>query len=105
MASGTAIESTALSAIALLVMITAAIAHDWYPRECCGDMDCAPVESVETLPDGTLRVTSRVGTTDIPVSFPRTDSPDRQMHVCMVRYSHLDGMRPLCFFVPAGPPS
>jgi hypothetical protein len=52
------------------------------------------------LPDGSLRLTSRVGTTDVPTSFPRLESPDQQMHICMVRYSHLDGMRPVCFFVP-----
>jgi hypothetical protein len=52
------------------------------------------------LPDGSLRLTSRVGTTDVPTWFPRLESPDQQMHICMVRYSHLDGMRPVCFFVP-----
>jgi hypothetical protein len=81
-------------------MIPAAAAHDWYPRDCCHDVDCAPVERVEVLADGVLRLTTRVGTTEVPASFPRQPSPDGQIHVCMVRYSHLDNMRPVCLFVP-----
>jgi hypothetical protein len=89
-----------LGLVAAALVAPAASAHDWYPRECCGEMDCAPVERAEQLPDGSLRLTSRVGTTDVPRSFPRLESPDQQMHICMVRYSHLDGMRPVCFFLP-----
>jgi hypothetical protein len=83
-----------------MLMAAPAAAHDWYPRACCRDLDCAPVERAETLPDGSLRLTSRVGTTDVAPSFPRQDSPDGRMHICMVRYSHFDGMRPVCLFVP-----
>jgi hypothetical protein len=96
------LEALSLAA-AMLVLAPAALAHEWYTRECCGDMDCAPVERAEALPDGGLRVTSRVGTTVVPASFPRQESPDAQMHVCMVRYSHFDDMRPVCFFVPPTP--
>ncbi len=81
-------------------MIPAAVAHDWYPRLCCHGNDCAPVERAEALPDGSWRMTSRVGTTDVPADFPRRASPDHQMHICMARFSHLDGMRPVCLFVP-----
>ena len=80
--------------------ILPAVAHDWYPRECCSAQDCALVERAESLPNGSLRLTSRVGTTVVPASFPRQPSPDGQMHICMVRYSHLDDMRPVCLFVP-----
>jgi hypothetical protein len=86
--------------IVLIALTAAASAHDWYPRECCHDVDCAPVERAEALADGVLRLTSRVGTTDVPSSFPRQPSPDGRMHICMVRYSHFDNMRPVCFFVP-----
>jgi hypothetical protein len=92
--------SMSLAFIAAMLMIPAAVAHDWYPRECCRDNDCAPVERAEALPDGSLRLTSRVGTTIVPVSFPRQASPDHQMHICMIRFSHFDDMRPVCFFVP-----
>ena len=98
------VMATMLTAATL--MVSSAAAHDWYPRECCHNIDCAPVERVEPLPDGSLRVTSRVGTTVVPTSFPRQPSPDDQMHICMVRYSHLDSMRAICRFVPteATPP-
>ena len=86
--------------IAGTLMVSGAAAHDWYPRECCHNIDCAPVERIEPLPDGSLRVTSRVGTTVVPTWFPRQPSPDDHMHICMVRYSHLDGMRAICLFVP-----
>jgi hypothetical protein len=89
-----------LIAVVLLMMTAAVSAHDWYPRECCRDMDCAPVERAELLPDGSLRLTSNVGTTVVPPSFQRQQSHDHQMHICMARYSHLDNMRPVCLFVP-----
>jgi hypothetical protein len=89
-----------LGLIGMMATIPAAAAHDWYPPECCGEMDCAPVERSEQLSDGSLRLTSRVGTTDVPSSFPRQPSPDHQMHICMMRYTHLEDMRPACFFVP-----
>jgi hypothetical protein len=89
-----------LGLVAAMLMASPVAAHDWYPRACCHDMDCAPVERAETLPDGSLRLTSRVGITDVPPSFPRQESPDGRMHICMARYSHFDGMRPVCFFVP-----
>ena len=65
-----------------------------------GTIDRAPVERAERLPDGSLRLTSRVGTTVVLASFPRLPSPDGQMHICMIRYSHFDDMRPVCLFVP-----
>src|SRR5215471_11218351 len=89
-----------LMAVVFLMMTPAVSAHDWYPRECCRDMDCAPVERVELLRDGSLRLTSKVGTTVVPPSFQRQRSHDHQMHICMARYSHLDNMRPVCLFVP-----
>src|SRR5262245_50008408 len=92
--------TTSFGFVGAMLLIPAAVAHDWYPRECCRDQDCAPVERAEPLPDGALRLTSRVGTTVVPASFPRQASPDGQMHICMIRYSHLDDMRPVCLFVP-----
>ena len=87
---------------AATLLASGATAHEWYPRECCGNFDCAPVERVEPLADGSQRLTSRIGTTVVPASYPRQASPDNQMHICMLRYSHLDGMRPTCLFVPIG---
>ncbi len=93
-------ELIRVGVIAVMVIPSAAIAHEWYPRECCHDLDCAPVDRAEPLPGGSLRLTSKVGTTVVPASFPRRQSPDHQMHICMARFSHLDDMRPVCLFVP-----
>jgi len=97
-----------LGFVAVMLMISAARAHDWYPPECCQKVDCAPVERAETLSDGSLRLTSNIGTALVPSSFPRRESPDDQMHICMTRFSHFDDMRPVCLFVPPAavqPPS
>ncbi|MGE3064261.1 MAG: hypothetical protein AB7K67_01630 [Hyphomicrobiaceae bacterium] len=84
----------------LFVLVTAgpASSHDWYPIECCHGMDCAPVDQVTLMPDKAMRVTSKIGTTVIPASFPRRDSPDNKMHVCM----HVIGgvLTPICLFLP-----
>jgi hypothetical protein len=74
-------------------------AHDWYPKECCSNDDCAPVESVSQLvPAGgglpLLVVTSRFGRAIIPHDFPIRKSKDARMHICI---SHVDL---ICFFVP-----
>jgi hypothetical protein len=73
--------------IAMMLMMQAAAAHDWYPRECCSGIDCAPVERFEALPDGSLRLTSRVGTTIVPAAFPHQESPDHQMLEGLIRGS------------------
>jgi hypothetical protein len=98
-----------LLAMALSVAIQSpAIAHEWYPMECCHGRDCAPVESAETLaPAGTnglatLVVTTKYGTAIVPADFPRRESKDNRMHACM-RQGATGRIHLLCFFVP--PPS
>jgi hypothetical protein len=88
------------TAIGLSITLAPATSHEWYPRECCGNVDCAPVEHVEELADGYQRFTTRVGTTIVPPHFPSRLSPDDRMHVCMVRFSHSDIFRPVCVFLP-----
>jgi hypothetical protein len=98
---------------ALLAAATPAAAHEWYPLECCHALDCAPVEKVEMLqgpamasmlgaatstPIGSMLVTSKHGTVIVPANFPRRESKDSRMHVCM-RPSE-GGMRLLCIFMP-----
>jgi formylmethanofuran dehydrogenase subunit D len=82
----------------LLVTATPALAHDWYPIECCHGMDCAPVERVEMQDGATLVVTSKHGTGVVPQTMPRRESQDGKMHVCM-RPSGA-GMRIICVFLP-----
>lgn len=78
---------------------TKAGAHDWYPIECCHDLDCAPVEHVERPGGDELVVTSRNGTGVVPKDMQRRQSRDHRMHVCMQPSG--DGrMRVICVFVP-----
>jgi hypothetical protein len=81
-----------------LILATPAAAHDWYPWDCCSGLDCAPVERAELLPNAELLVTSKHGTAVVPASFPRRESKDNRMHVCMRKGSN--GMAPICLFLP-----
>lgn len=85
--------------LSCFVIATPAIAHDWYPIECCQGMDCAPVEHAEVQEGSTLVVTSRHGTGVVPASMPRRESKDNKMHVCM-RPTGNGQMRIICVFLP-----
>jgi hypothetical protein len=88
--------------ILLLALLVAAPAraHDWYPIECCHGMDCAPVEYVDGVSDQGLVVTTKHGTTTVPSTFPRRESKDHRMHVCMRPGGQGGAMRPICIFLP-----
>jgi len=83
-------------------------AHDWYPSECCGGMDCAPVDSwsITKSPDpkqlGQLVVTTKHGTINIPPDFSKRESKDAQMHVCMRKDGPSEIMKLICVFIPPG---
>lgn len=72
-------------AIVSLVLASKARAHDDYPPECCGGMDCAPAQSVVLNHDGSLSVQTMHGVADFEASFPRRDSHDGRVHACFVR--------------------
>ena len=78
----------------------AASAHSWYPWECCHELDCAPVDKVQSAPelDG-LIVTSKVGTALVPASFPKRPSLDSRMHVCLSKDAS-GATKVLCVFLP-----
>ena len=86
-------------AIFMSLQHTHAWAHSWYPKECCRDTDCAPVNHVawtDPRDGGTpqMIVTSSVGTVTVPHNFPRRQSPDGRMHVC------IQGIFVMCLFMP-----
>ncbi|MCA0404979.1 MAG: hypothetical protein LCH39_02360 [Proteobacteria bacterium] len=88
---------------ALLISTGAALAHSWYPFECCSDKDCFPMPISDvrvspagyTLHDGTL----------IEYHEARP-SPDDRYHICRRN----DGAgpiirlhkKPACFWAPIG---
>jgi hypothetical protein len=100
----------ALVIFAMWMALTKALAHDWYPIECCTAIDCAPVTSASyvaaaildghdrgTLPMPRMVVTTSRGTFVLPDRMPRRVSQDNRMHVC----SSLTGTV-LCIFEPPG---
>ena len=86
------------TAVTLAGAATAA-AHDWYPIECCHQMDCAPADRVEFFADVGMVVTSRHGTVVVPANHQPRLSKDHRMHVCM-RPAGGGKMRLICLFMP-----
>ena len=98
--------------LAFLLTATPAAAHDWYPQECCHEMDCAPVDRTDIVPTPTtapaggvaigptaMVVTTKHGTALVPADFPRRESKDHRMHACMI--PGVDGrMQLICLFMP-----
>jgi hypothetical protein len=98
--------------LAFLLASTPAAAHDWYPLECCHEMDCAPVDRAEIVPTPTtteapgvaggpaaLIVTTKHGTVIVPANFPRRESKDHRMHACMLPGAG-GQMQLICIFLP-----
>lgn len=85
---------------AVMFNVPAALAHSWYPWECCHDFDCAPVDKVQSAPelDGVI-VTSKVGTALVPASFPKRASKDSRMHICLRKEAGGE-TKVLCVFLP-----
>ncbi len=92
------IAGTTLAAL-LLCAGGGAYAHEWYPRACCLDVDCAP------LKDGTV-LWSPAGwrVLETGETIPEDDSrervsPDRHFHRCRLEFwDTRSGTR--CLFVP-----
>ncbi len=95
----------AMLALAAVVWVRPAQAHSWYPRECCHDDDCTPVEGATwVVPAGggrpQLLVSSKkFGTVVIPEGLTPRPSQDSHKHIC-VAYSEFGDKDVLCFFVP-----
>jgi hypothetical protein len=61
-----------------------ALAHDWYPLECCAERDCAPADTVVRRDDGSYLVTSRGMSVAIPGDYRNWRlAPDGRLHVCL----------------------
>ena len=72
------------ASILLLASAGSAVAHDWYPLECCSHGDCAPADTAVRREDGSYLVTARGTTVVIPPGYDKWRlSPDGRMHVCV----------------------
>lgn len=79
--------------LALTFVSTAALAHSWYPWECCGGSDCEPIDDkrVQVVPGG-YRVDGRFFIAEPDAR----QSQDGNYHICF--YPNPDTVR--CFFKP-----
>lgn len=92
---------------ALLSMLSPTLAHDWYPKDCCHNDDCAPVEAITQLIPiaggaAHMVVRSKHGSAIVPPDFPARASKDGRMHICM-RHSKTDpyaDISVICLFLP-----
>lgn len=87
----------------LALLPGAALAHSWYPYECCSDRDCfpMPVSDVRITPAGYT-----LGDGTLVEYHEARPSPDGQFHICRRQ----DGKgpiirmhkKPACFWAPIG---
>jgi hypothetical protein len=75
------------------LMLYAAFAHSWYPYECCGEMDCKPIncDSITEVQGGMMQ-----DGLFYPSNIIRP-SLDKQCHACKTTY--YNGYNPLCLFI------
>ena len=89
-----------LLAAGLMLINGAAIAHSWYPHECCSDNDCYPVPCAELVltPEGDIKWKGVLYFSRRMVRL----SLDEQCHVCVKEglSASVIPYLPLCVFVP-----
>jgi hypothetical protein len=76
-----------------------ALAHSWYPIECCHNQDCVVADGISTNGSGETIVTVGDLNIRVPPSFTPRPSPDNHVHICFT----LDASRSAvvrCLFLP-----
>ena len=102
MCSPRTLNRVKLSGVFFVLCIAVAHAHDWYPMECCHQMDCAPVDEASSsmlfqggvLSLAPMTIKTRHGEVVVPPNFPARQSKDGRMHAC-IREGRL-----VCLFMP-----
>ncbi len=77
-----AIVGAVLAGVGLGQCAPRALAHDWYPVECCSQQDCKPIDDPREVGESGDRYTYR------GLSFSKAQtktSPDGKYHVCVVQ--------------------
>jgi len=76
-----------------------AIAHSWYPVDCCSGKDCVLADGMfkDSRGDTVVSVGSQLFT--VPSDLKRRLSPDGRIHVC-IQYDEFGVRYPNCLFVP-----
>jgi hypothetical protein len=86
-----------IAAAMMLIGVTAAEGHSWYPHDCCHDNDCKPVPCGELIEMRHGLMWRGV------VVFNETQvkpSRDQFCHVCVKEQVDMVPYVPLCVFVP-----
>lgn len=86
-----------LSIVLLSTGISSALAHSWYPIECCSEQDCRELDETkgETVTETVSGWQLWDGRTVIRQRA--RPSPDKKFHLCETRSKNI-----LCFFAPPG---
>lgn len=94
-------------AVVLLGLVSPpAQAHEWYPWDCCHGKDCAPVDRIEYLKSGGMRLHATINgeraVVEVPRGFLLLPSQDGRAHVCAYRLweGGKPGYAPRCVFLP-----
>lgn len=89
----------AVFTVGYFCLASVATAHSWYPRTCCNELDCSPVDRIERLAGGGMRLTVGHFEVLVPAGFPSMPSQDNRVHVCV--YRNMQGQYlPRCLFMP-----
>jgi hypothetical protein len=79
------------------LIVSAADAHSWYPKECCSDNDCRPVPCAElTKTNLGLMWRGLVFFNEMQTH----DSLDQLCHVCVKSHPGFVPYLPICVFIP-----
>ena len=82
-----------------VLISTPALAHFWYPKECCNDQDCFRVSSMKRQADGSLKIEAGHISVVVPPGYAARPSQDNDAHVCV--YRDLRGQyHARCVFLP-----
>lgn len=91
-----------LRALIILVLLNLpAMAHEWYPWECCSDNDCAPIPLSQTPKEEAGGFTLTDGRHILYRELKA--SPDGQWHLCEEKREADPRKRKiLCLYAPVG---
>ena len=83
----------------VLALSGSALAHDWYPKDCCSGRDCERAAKVDVLSNGDMAVYIKAGVVVVTKGFSKRPSPDCSYHVCTYQ-DDAGKFQPRCFWVP-----
>ncbi len=80
---------TIVATLIAVAIPTLAVAHSWYPRECCHVEECVPVTTIDHLPEKPYQIwhTDKFGPVQVDDTVIRDRSgisEDGQYHLCAV---------------------